>query len=164
MSFEIRGIRTSDNSAIKHIIKQVLIEFGANKPGFAWDDPELDSMAETYSKEAAVYLIAEVDNKIVGGAGIGPFDCEYPATCELQKMYFLPTARGKGIGKVMIDTLLNKATELGYKYCYLETLEHMTNAVSLYESSGFTKLNKPLGDSGHSGCNNWYLRKLEAKT
>ena len=80
--------------------------------------------------------------------------------CELQKMYFAPEARGKGLGSKMMKICLDKAKEFGYEKCYLETLPYMEGARKLYTKVGFKSLDKPLGDTGHYSCNMWMLKKL----
>ncbi len=161
-SFDIRPIQTKDNAAIARIIRQVLAELGAARPGFAWSDPELDMMATTYGQPDACYFVIEQNGTVLGGGGIAPFVCEYPDTCELQKMYFLPAARGQGVGKILIDRLLVTAHQLQYQRCYLETLSTMTRAIRLYEKTGFTRLPKALGCSGHTACNRFYWRPVTA--
>ena len=160
MTFAIREIQPRDNARLAAIIRQTLTEFGANRPGFAWADPELDRLFEAYRDDGRVYYVVTQQQAIVGGAGIAPFLCEYPDLCELQKMYLLPEQRGQGIGKALIDQLLETAQTIGYRGCYLETFDAMAAAIRLYEKSGFHPLTHPLGNSGHNSCNRFYLRWL----
>lgn len=156
----LREISETDNSEIARIIRSVLVEFGADRPGFAWQDPELDDMAQAYDREGYRYFVAVMDGAVVGGAGIAPFECDLPQTCELQKMYLLPRARGKGVGWALLQQALQRAFALGYRQCYLETLSGLTGATTLYERNGFVALGNPMGQSGHTGCNLWYMREL----
>ncbi len=55
---------------------------------------------------------------------------------------------------------IESARELGYTELYLESFPEFSNAVSIYESQGFIKIDKPLGESGHTSCNIWMLKKL----
>ena len=80
--------------------------------------------------------------------------------CELQKMYFLKQARGIGMGKKMIETCLHKAKKFGYKKCYIETMYNMESAQKLYLNQGFSYINHPMGNTGHSSCPVWMLKKL----
>mgnify|MGYP003607273162 FL=1 len=52
------------------------------------------------------------------------------------------------------------AKELGYKQIYLESIPAFSKAVSIYEKQGFTYLDKPLGNSGHSGCDLWMIKNI----
>ncbi|MEL6384821.1 MAG: GNAT family N-acetyltransferase [Cyanobacteria bacterium J06626_18] len=162
MTFEIREIQPQDNAQLAAIIRQILTEFGANRPGFAWSDPELDTLSAAYASKEAIYYVVTVSSTIVGGAGIAPFPCQTPNLCELQKMYLVPESRGMGIGQALMDKLLQTAETLGYQGCYLETFHTMSGAIRLYEKSGFEPLPKPLGNSGHTSCNQFYLRWFDS--
>jgi len=158
--FLIREIQPKDNKQIAQVIRDVLIEFGVPKVGTAYEDTALDAMFETYDSDKKTYFVIEHQQKIVGGCGIAPLDNYEGNTCELQKMYFLPVARGKGLGSKMISTCLEKATQFGFDSCYLETLPYMESARALYKKNGFISLEKPMGDTGHYSCNLWMLKKL----
>ena len=43
---------------------------------------------------------------------------------------------------------------------YLETLAAMSQARALYDRNGFSRLQRPMGETGHFGCNSFYLRDL----
>jgi putative acetyltransferase len=96
----------------------------------------------------------------VGGGGIYPTEGLIDNTCELVKMYLLPAARGKGIGKMIINNCLQKAADLGFENVYLETMPELSTAIGLYEKAGFSFLPGPLGRSGHFGCDLWMIKNL----
>ncbi len=75
-------------------------------------------------------------------------------------MYFLPEARGKGLGAQMIEKCLEKAKEFGFDQCYLETMPYMKAAKKLYQRNGFDFIDGPMGDTGHYSCNVWMIKKL----
>lgn len=164
LPYELRPISPADNGAIAAIIRQVLIEFKANCSGFAWADPELDTLATAYQGQDRAYYVVMVGDTLVGGAGFAPFPCNQPHLCELQKMYLLPPWRGRGIGYHLLKRCLDTAQRLGYQGCYLETVSTMTQAHHLYERVGFQPLAVPLGNSGHHGCDRYYFRPLTAYT
>jgi putative acetyltransferase len=107
------------------------------------------------------YFIAELDGEIVGGAGIYPTDGLDAQTCELVKMYLLPIARGKGVGKALMYKCIDFAKSEGYEQIYLETMPELSDAIHLYEKMGFKNLNGPLGQSGHFGCGIWMLKDIK---
>jgi putative acetyltransferase len=156
----IREIKVEDNQAIARVIRDVLIEMGVPKVGTAYEDQALDAMFETYNKNKAMYFVLEHNRKIIGGGGISKLDNFEGNTCELQKMYFLPEARGKGLGAKMIEKCLEKAKEFGFEQCYLETMPYMKAAKKLYKRNGFDFIDGPMGDTGHYSCNVWMIRKL----
>lgn len=158
--FIIREIASKDNLEMAKVIRNVILEMGAPKTGTAYEDKATDVMYETYQKEKAAYFVVEHNNKVVGGGGIAQLDNFEGNTCELQKMYFLPIARGRGLGTKMISICLEKAKELGFDNCYLETLPYMEAAVKLYKKYGFKDLDKPMGNTCHYSCNVWMIKKI----
>ncbi|WP_298263991.1 GNAT family N-acetyltransferase [uncultured Lutibacter sp.] len=159
-NFTIREIKPKDNPKIAKAIREVLIEFGVPKVGTAYADKILDTLFEAYNVENAIYYVVEKNNEILGGAGIKQLDNYTGKVCELQKMYFLPAARGIGLGSKMMQICLQKAKDFGFEKCYLETLPYMEEARKLYRKVGFKDLDKPMGDTGHYSCNLWMLKDL----
>lgn len=154
----IRTIKSKDNKAVESLIRTCLIEFGADKPGCAWSDPDLGRFSEVYANEKSIYYVAEDNGIIVASCGIGPL----PGTddvCELQKMYLSKDVRGTGIAQKLLELSLEFA-KCHYKKCYLETFSNMFAANKFYLKSGFTKLDKPIIETEHYACDVWYLKEL----
>ncbi len=160
MSFTIREIQPKDNQQIAALIRKVLVEMGVPKVGTAYEDKSLDDMYATYQHPKMQYFVVEENGTLIGGSGIAPLQGLENEVCELQKMYFLPEARGRGIGAHMMETCLHFAKAEGFKKCYLETLPYMENARRLYSRTGFQSLEKPMGDTGHYNCTMWMLKEL----
>jgi putative acetyltransferase len=160
VAFAIRPIMSGDDAAMAAIIRAVMPEFGAVGDGFAINDPEVDWMSRAYAQPRSAYFVVERDGIVVGGGGVAPLDGGDGDTCELRKMYFLPQARGLGAGSAMMERCLQAARGFGFTRCYLETLCGMDAAMRLYERSGFRRIDAPLGDTGHGGCNTFYLLDL----
>jgi putative acetyltransferase len=156
----ISPIQPDDNQAIAAIIRSVLTDFGLNRPGTAFADTTLDRLSEVYNAPRSIYYVAKEDGIVVGGAGIAQLQGGPANTCELQKMYLLPAARGKGIARTIIENCLDTARKENYMFCYLETMPELIQAVKLYEYFGFNHLDGPLGDTGHFTCINWMLKEL----
>jgi putative acetyltransferase len=159
-NIRIRNIQPSDNPTLARIVKDTLAEFGANHPGTVYYDASTDTLFEVFQKERSAYFVAEKDGEIVGGGGIYPTDALPGDTCELVKMYLLPPARGTGLGRTLIEKCLEAAKELGYKQVYLETMPELKQALNVYAKFGFEYLKGPMGNSGHTGCSLWMLKKL----
>ena len=128
---KIRPIKKQDDAEVGHLIKTVLTEFKANKPGTAYYDDSTNHLSTLFVN-----------------------------TCELVKLYLHPTARGKGLGRDLMFKCFDKAKELGYENIYLESMPELNQAVSLYEKIGFNHLGCSLGNSGHFGCDIWMVKKL----
>ncbi|MFQ2302124.1 GNAT family N-acetyltransferase [Aeromonas dhakensis] len=152
--YRIRPITPADNPAIAAVVRAVSAEYGltADK-GYGVADPNLDFLHETYLGERSRYWVIEgPDGSILGGGGIAPLAGEEGQVCELQKMYFMPSLRGLGLGRRLVLQALDEARALGYQRCYLETTAVLREATALYESLGFEHLPGPLGSTGHDAC------------
>src|SRR4249920_407164 len=154
-TYTIRKISKDDNKEIAVIIRSVLAEFKANKQGTVYYDPTTDDLFSLFQTKHAAYFIAVINKEIVGGSGVYPTPNLPSGCCELVKLYLSPIARGKGIGKALIQQCFTSAKEFGYTSMYLETMPELSIAVGLYEQLGFKYLQGPLGNSGHFGCDIW---------
>jgi putative acetyltransferase len=156
--YNIRNIQEKDNRQLAIVIRNTLAEFGANKPGTVFFDDTTDNLYQVFKDcPRSVYYVVEKNEKILGGGGIYPTNGLPAETCELVKMYLLPEARGLGLGKLLIKKCLQFAKTEGYKNVYLETMPELKNALKVYEKLGFQYLDKPMGNSGHFGCDLWMM-------
>jgi putative acetyltransferase len=156
----IRPIEARDDAAVAAVIREVMPSFGACGPGFALSDPEVDHMSVAYAQPRSAFYVVEEAGRIIGGAGIAPLAGGDADTCELRKMYYLPEARGRGLGERMLRLCLERARGFGYRRCYLETLTGMDAAMRLYQRLGFSQLPHPMGNTGHYSCDRQYLLDL----
>jgi len=159
-NYILREIKLKDNEQIARIIREVLIEMGVPKTGSTYEDKTLNNLYEFYQRERATYYVIEHQNRVIGGGGIAHLDNFDGNICELQKMYFLPEARGKGLGTKMIEKCLTKAKEFSFDQCYLETMPYMAAAKALYQKNGFTQIDSPMGNTCHYSCDVWMIKKL----
>ncbi len=156
----IRKIEQSDNKDLAKIIREVFIEYGAPKKGTVYSDPTTDELSELFKTDRSALFIVEKDKKLLGCCGIYPTN-GLPEDCvEVVKFYLLAEGRGKGLGKALFEKCKNEAIELGFSKLYLESTPEFKEAIGLYKKLGFTQLNEPLGESGHFGCNIWFLKTL----
>ncbi|EOU9534343.1 GNAT family N-acetyltransferase [Cronobacter dublinensis] len=157
----MRRMTVADNATVARVIRQVSAEYGltADK-GYTVADPNLDVLYTQYSKPGHAYWVVELDGEVVGGGGIAPLACSETDLCELQKMYFLPAARGRGLAKKLALQALEFARAQGYRRCYLETTAFLKEAIALYERLGFVHISEPLGCTGHVDCEVRMLKTL----
>lgn len=155
----IRPVEKKDNAALSALIKTTLIEFGANKPGFAFTDEETNAIFESYQGPGRGYFVAEKSNSIIGGIGYGSLLGTESTYCELRKMYIIKEVRGIGLGDELLHFIQKEAKKF-YQVMYLETLSSMTQAISLYRRHQFEFLKKPKGNTGHFSCDTWMEKTL----
>jgi len=156
----IRKIQANDNKEVEALIIKVMSEYDCVGDGYSINDPEVSNMFEAYNQEDSQFFVVELENKIIGCAGIAALANGDHGICELRKMYFYPEARGLGLGQKMLDKCLSEAKLLGYSICYLETVDRMNKAKKLYTKNGFLPLESSLGKTGHSGCDSFFKKTL----
>jgi putative acetyltransferase len=156
----IRAIMPSDSEALASIVRSSLAEFGANRPGTVYYDETTDHLYELFQIPGSIYFVASINKEIVGGGGIFPSAGLPAGTCELVKMYLKNTARGLGLGRLLIEKCIQSATENGYKEIYIESMHELKKALGIYEKFGFRYLDGPMGNTGHFGCDVWMLKEL----
>lgn len=159
-NFTIRQIQPADNSSLEKVIKSIFPEFNLPLVGTAYADLETGKMFESYQGEREIYYVIEKDGTIYGGAGIKPLRDFESDVCELQKMYFSPEIRSKGLGKQIISKCLEQAKAFGFKTCYLETVPSLKAAIHIYELVGFKHIDKALGNTGHFSCEVRMIKQL----
>src|SRR5579871_3129764 len=79
----IRIIKPDDNKALATIVRSVLAEFGANRPGTVYYDQTTDNLFALFQQEKCIYYVAIIEDEIVGGAGIFASAGLPEKTCEL---------------------------------------------------------------------------------
>lgn len=129
----IREANDSDAENIKRVVFSVLEEYGL-EPDSSSTDKDLDSIDENYKNNGGYFGVIEIDSDIVAAVGIYKIDSD---TCELRKMYALPSQRGMGLGRKLLEHSLAKAKELGFNRVVLETASPLVAAISLYKKYGF---------------------------
>ncbi|MFW9800547.1 MAG: GNAT family N-acetyltransferase, partial [Candidatus Thorarchaeota archaeon] len=93
----------------------------------------MDSFTATKPPDGIVYVL-EIDGKVEGMGALRRIGGKIG---EIKRMYIRPRHRGRGLGKQMLRTLIEKAVEFGYSALKLETGDFMKAAQSIYRSEGF---------------------------
>lgn len=86
-------------------------------------------------------VLAFADGQAVGCGAIKDFG---DTAMEVKRMFVLPEYRGRGIASIVLSELEQRAAELGYGKCVLETGLRQPEAISLYHKSGY----KPITNYG----------------
>ena len=101
-------------------------------------DAELSGLPGRYAPPNGAILLAKADGNAVGCVALRPLA---ENVCEMKRLYVSPGFQGLGIGKALVEKIIEKARSLKYKTMRLDTLSEMTAARALYRSVGF----KPIG-------------------
>lgn len=160
--YTVRKLHKDDMPQLINLIKTVWAEFGfdSTHPKAAIFEDELHRTYETYTAKKSSYYVLVDEKKIIGGVGFAPLTGEGGNTCELKGMYLSSRLRGQGLGSVLLKQALQDAQAAGFQKCYLETMDFMRGANTLYKKFGFKQLDKPIGNTGHNWTNCWYMKNL----
>lgn len=154
-----REIRKEDDPIIAGIIRHALKDHHLDIPGTAYFDTHLDYLSEYYvNQNGRLYVMLEEDNKIIGGIGMAEFE-GFSDCAELQKLYLIDEAKGRGLGKQMVKYIENAAKAAGYKHLYLETHSNLQAAIGLYRKTGFREIPRP-EFVGHSTMDTFFIKEL----
>nr|WP_237579089.1 GNAT family N-acetyltransferase [Enterococcus sp. CU12B] len=154
----IREITAQDDLQMAQIIRHILENHQLDIPGTAYFDPQLDHLSEFYRDlpDSAYWVLVNENEQVVGGVGIAPLQDNI---AELQKLYLSDAATGHGYGQQLLSHAINFAQQ-HYQQLYLETSSILKAANGLYHKNGFKLLDKPLGETGHTLMDTWFLKQL----
>ena len=136
MSAELRRASRADEPAIRELVFSVLKEYGL-QPDPETTDADLFNLDEYYFSRGGDFWVLFDQSAIIGTTGLHPIS---QADVELRKMYLATPARGRGLGRNLLQTSLERARELGFSRVTLETASVLKEASRLYESFGFVRL------------------------
>ena len=145
----------ADADAVRRLVWAVLEEYGlvAEHEGV---DADLDDIEGNYMQRGGLFEVLEDETgTLIGTVGLYPHG---DGVCELRKMYLLPSARGRGLGKKIMDRILVEARRLGFRRIELETAGALVEAIGLYERYGFKAINP---DRVCARCDRAYALDLE---
>ncbi|MEZ5077755.1 MAG: GNAT family N-acetyltransferase [Solirubrobacterales bacterium] len=96
--------------------------------------------------------------RIGGGPGaIGGVRHLDTAVAEVKSMYVAPLARGRGLGRVLLDELHRIAAERGCRAVRLDTSDYLTAAIGLYRAAGYREV---ADYNGNPKASMWFEREL----
>ena len=138
-SEKVKIIQVESEKLLNHI-RKLFIEYAASLNFdlcFQNFDKELAELPGEYNPPDGLLLLAFYDKKVAGCVALRPLSKNI---CEMKRMYVRPEFRGKGIGRHLSQTIIEKAREIDYKSMRLDTIPSMKEAIVLYKSLGFKKI------------------------
>ncbi len=97
-------------------------------------DQELNEINIQYDLPTGGLMLVRHSGVFIGCAGIRKFEDRIG---ELKRMYIQPDHRGLGLGKILLENVIELAKKRGYKYVRLDTLKNLASALHLYREFGF---------------------------
>lgn len=126
----------------KKLFREYAISLGCS-PCFKNMEKELDKLPGEYAPPDGRLLLARYDSSIAGTVALRKIS---EVICEMRRLYVRPEFRGKKIGKNLVRSLIEDARRIGYGFMRLYTLPSMKEAIGLYQSLGFQKID-PYGET-----------------
>jgi ribosomal protein S18 acetylase RimI-like enzyme len=100
-------------------------------------EKELAGLPGGYAPPQGRLLLALQDGQTAGCIALRPLE---PGTCEMKRLYVRPAFRTHGIGRVLVDRVIQEARQAGYQHMRLDTLPSMVAALALYRRLGFREI------------------------
>ncbi len=119
-------------------------------------DGALAAVASMGSPHGAFLIARGGDGDIAGCGGIQRHDAD---TAEVKRMWVAPTWRGAGVGRHLLAELERTSAELGYRSIVLDTNATLTEAIALYESAGYTSIDRY---NDNPDAQRWFAKPLPA--
>ncbi len=98
-----------------------------------------------FARPRGVFVVGYLDREPVATGGLRVVD---PDTAEIKRMYVAPHLRGRGLSRVVLARLEELAGEMGVRRVILETGSRQPEAIRLYETSGYERIE----GFGHYKC------------
>ncbi len=152
--FLIRDWQPSDRQSAAAVIQTVLAEYGLDwQPKGA--DQDVLEVEQFYLARGGEFWVVEQQGQIVGTAAYYPIARGQKAV-EIRKMYLLPTARGQGLGRFLLEQLEQAIAAQGFERIWIETATILETAVKLYEKHGY----QPATGVETQRCDRVYVKLL----
>lgn len=104
-------------------------------------DTELAGLPGEYCAPRGALMLALVDGQLAGCCAMRPLDAvDYPNACEMKRLYVRKAFRRFGVGRQLVQSILDAAQIAGYHHLVLDTLNDMESARALYEDLGFESI------------------------
>lgn len=130
-------LRRAEDPADTEIVRQLFREYqdaiGVDLcfQGFA---AELAGLPGPYAPPRGGLWLAQAEGRAVGCIALREIDAQ---RAEMKRLFVRPAGRGLGLGRRLVEVLVEEARRLGYRAVCLDTLPTMRTAQALYEELGF---------------------------
>jgi ribosomal protein S18 acetylase RimI-like enzyme len=104
-------------------------------------EAELAGLPGEYGPPRGYLLLATVAGEIAGCCALRPLDSvDYANACEMKRLYVRAPFRGLGLGRRLVEEVLERARQSDYGCVLLDTLSDMEAARALYDDLGFDEI------------------------
>jgi ribosomal protein S18 acetylase RimI-like enzyme len=100
-------------------------------------EDELINFPKKYEEPNGAFIIAKDNDKVIGCVGLKKLDGNI---CEMKRLFVNDIYRGKGIGKRLVEKIMEEAKDKDYKKMRLDTLKTMESALKIYYKNNFYEI------------------------
>lgn len=101
-------------------------------------ESELATLPGEYGQPRGCLLLATVDGEFAGCCALRALDAsDYANACEMKRLYVRKAFRGLGVGRQLVESILDHGRHAGFECVLLDTLDDMEAARALYDDLGF---------------------------
>lgn len=136
----IRPATPDDYDPVRAVVSSVLEEYRL-PPDRDDADNDLVDIDGTYFSGGTLDVVTDPEGRIVGSCGIMRLD---DTRCELKKMYLLPDARGRGLGRRLLERATAFARGRGFRSIELTTASALVEAIAMYRRRGFVPIQRAM--------------------
>jgi putative acetyltransferase len=152
--FFVRPWESRDRAVAADVVGSVLAEYG-----LGWEpegaDRDVLEVETYYLNTGGDFWVVEQEHSVVATAGYYPISRGVKAV-EIRKMYLLPSVRGQGLGRFLLQQLETTISDRHYRQIWIETASVLTDAVKLYERNGYL----PASGVETARCDRVYIKQL----
>jgi GNAT superfamily N-acetyltransferase len=99
---------------------------------------ELKNLPGDYAPPDGRLLLATENDQLAGCVALRKLA---PGFCEMKRLFIRPAYRGRSLGRVLVERVIDEARKLGYAHMRLDTVPgRMDKAIALYRSMGFVEI------------------------
>lgn len=125
--------------AVRHLFRDYQADLGIDLC-FQGFEQELNELPGAYVDPAGALLLATVDGQPAGCCAFRPLiNSDHLNACEMKRLFVRAGFRGLGLGRQLVEAIIELAQQAGYTTMLLDTLSDMESARALYQELGFVE-------------------------
>ncbi len=137
---------------MKAVVAEISSHYGPIEvPGMPTARPE------EFACPHGAFLVGFEDGRPICCGGVKRLE---PGIAEIKRMYVVPEARGRGVGRELLVALEDAARDLGYERARLDTGPKQPAAEHLYRSAGYEEIPDY---NGYAFAAVWFEKRLSAE-
>lgn len=123
----------------REAVASYVAELDRRFPGGFDPGPATDDDARRLSPPDGAFVVARLGSAVVGCGGLQTIA---PGVAEIKRMWVAPEARGRGVGRGLLDVLEARSRAMGHEVVRLDTNATLTEALGLYAGAGYEPIER----------------------